>query len=178
MIRGLEIAMIVWGIYILVTGNLSLGKNRVVMGPPARKLAFILLAPVPVAYIASGAIHAHFVTQGKPVGTDSTFVWTMIAAEAGIVLLCFGAFTALAWVQAGEQNAIAQNPSEPISPSTAEPLAPEDSAKAGVEREQADRPAREPPLAVCDGCGIEIRRPEYDRIPPWCPRCGKDLKRS
>src|SRR5262245_7775674 len=51
-----------------------------------------------------------------------------------------------------------------------------------------NRPARRPRLACiaieggatmsicCRQCGFEVARDTHDRLPPWCPHCGSDVK--
>jgi uncharacterized transporter YbjL len=49
-ICGLEIAMLVWGIIIMVTGKMKVSANREVRGMAARGLAVFLILPFPLAF--------------------------------------------------------------------------------------------------------------------------------
>jgi hypothetical protein len=46
----LQLALAVWGIYVMVTGKLKVAQNKVVVGTPARLLALLMLAPLPVGF--------------------------------------------------------------------------------------------------------------------------------
>jgi hypothetical protein len=102
MILGLQIGMLIYGIMALISGKLTLSKTRVVTGPMARYLAIVLLAPVPVAYLAHGSLHANFLARGKMAGNENGFRWTMIGVEAAITLLCFGVVFGVGWASAGD----------------------------------------------------------------------------
>jgi hypothetical protein len=104
MILGAEIGMLMLGIYAIVTGRVPLTKTKVLTGPLARPLGSLLLAPIPVAYLAHGFLHAHFVTNRKPVG-GSQFLWTMIGVEGAIVIVCLAIFYIVAWANATDPTA-------------------------------------------------------------------------
>jgi hypothetical protein len=105
MILGMEIGMIIFGVVSLTTGRLTLSKTRAVTGPLARGLAVVLLLPIPLAYTAHGFVHATFVTHGRRVGTDSRFVWSVIAVEAVITVLCLGIVYAVGLANAVDPTA-------------------------------------------------------------------------
>src|ERR1700744_6096997 len=50
MILGIEVGLILYGLYALVTGKFSLGKDRVLRGTPARLLILIGFLPIPFAF--------------------------------------------------------------------------------------------------------------------------------
>jgi hypothetical protein len=49
-ICALEIAMLVWGIVVMVTGKLKVSKTKEVRGMAARGLALLMIAPLPLAF--------------------------------------------------------------------------------------------------------------------------------
>jgi len=85
MILGIEIALIVLGIMALVKGKIQLSKNRVVQGTPARLLAIVCFAPLPLAFMSGIAYGAYLATQG---GDLESHKWIFIAIEAGVVVAC------------------------------------------------------------------------------------------
>ncbi len=97
MILGAEIGMLVIGILTLVSGKLVLARTRVVTGAFARQLAWVLLAPIPLAYTAHGFVHQWFVERHLPVGNSNRFYWTLVAVEATIVVLCGATVYLLGW---------------------------------------------------------------------------------
>jgi hypothetical protein len=94
MILGIEIALLILGIYALATGKLTLSKNKVVQGTPARLLGIIGLVPLPLAFLAGVAYGATQAAQGKDVTSDSVR-WTLTGIEAGIVVVCLIALFAI-----------------------------------------------------------------------------------
>src|SRR5688500_8932349 len=89
MILGAEIAMLVIGIYALVTGKLTLSKKKVVQGTPARMIGIIGLLPLPLSFMAGVMYGATMAAQGKDFTTDKSAQWTMIGIEGGITLVAF-----------------------------------------------------------------------------------------
>jgi hypothetical protein len=197
MIFGMAIGLLIVGVMTLATGKFTLTKTRAVTGPFARTLAFMMLAPFPLMYTAEGFIHMHFVQNNKKVGNDPTFVWTVIAVKGAIVLLCFIVPYVLGWLQVLELERTG-NPvdGKPINPpldvagelsqgnanASPEPLATPPGAwsQPGPAPPPPLGSAYPPPgnaLGTCPHCGHEISAKHYDRMPPWCPRCGKDMKR-
>ena len=80
---ALEIAMLIWGIVIMVTGKLKVSKTKEVRGMAARGLAVLLILPLPLIFLA-GVIYGLMVAgSGKPA---DPLVLTGI--EVGILLFC------------------------------------------------------------------------------------------
>lgn len=87
MICGLEIGLAIFGILALVRGKMTLSKNKIVVGAPARLLGLLALAPLPLAF-GVGAVYA--VTQVAAGGDPEKFAednrWTLTLIEGGIVI--------------------------------------------------------------------------------------------
>jgi hypothetical protein len=84
MILALEIAMLIWGIVVMVTGKLKVSKSKEVRGMAARGLAVIMLIPLPLAFGAGviyGILNANRLRADEALGT-------LTAIEIVIVLGC------------------------------------------------------------------------------------------
>jgi hypothetical protein len=160
---GMGLALICLAIYALATGRLTLVKGRVVMGPLARKLALVLLLPLPLSYLAQTVMFSFYARGGIQIEKINSVRWTIMIIDGAIVLLCLGVVYAVGWSRAVDPAAQNQKLMAATSPASA-------SIATGA--------SAEAPLAVCANCGKELRRAEYDRLPPWCPGCGKDLKQA
>jgi hypothetical protein len=180
MILGAEIGMLFVGIMALTKGKLILSKKRVVMAPLSRRLAVICLLPNPLAYIATGFVHFHFVRRGWSVGNNS-FFWTVTAVEGAIVLGCMALVYGIGWTNAIDPTAPKENSeSEPQPhgsylpfPATSPPISTKDSG--GPNAAPGPDPA-EKEYPTCPGCGHWINLQKDQRWPPWCPRCGRNLQ--
>jgi hypothetical protein len=104
MILGAEIGLMVMGIIALVKGKLTLTKNRVVHGTPARLLAILTFLPMPLAFASGVTYGVYLVAQGREVTEDSVR-YTMIGVEVGILVLCIVALYAIGWKLAGPPTA-------------------------------------------------------------------------
>lgn len=94
MICALEIAMLVWGIFVMVTGKLKVSKTKEVRGWAARGLAVLLLIPIPLAMVIIviyGAICAGSGRQIDPLVATGLEVATVlgcavVTAVAGMII--------------------------------------------------------------------------------------------
>jgi uncharacterized protein (TIGR03000 family) len=87
MILGMEIAMLGMGLYALVTGKMTLTRNRVVYGAGARFLGLIALMPFPLAFLGGVVVGVEAAMSGRRL-SDSSVQWTLIAIEGGAVVFC------------------------------------------------------------------------------------------
>jgi hypothetical protein len=87
MILGMEIGMLAVGLYALVTGKFPVTRNRAVYGAGARFLGLLSLMPLPLAFFAGVVVGTYQVVNGRS-PTDPSLRWTLIAIEAGVVVLC------------------------------------------------------------------------------------------
>lgn len=87
MICGLEIGLAIFGLIALVRGKMTLTKNKIVVGIPARLLGLIALAPFPIFLlvgVAFGVMNANAPDPEK-VAKDNQGLFTAI--EVGVVIL-------------------------------------------------------------------------------------------
>jgi len=87
MILGIEIVLLIVGLCALVTGKLTLGKNRVVHGPAARLLGLVAVIPIPLAFLG-GLFAGAAMSGGGQNPLDSSSRWIFTAIEAVLVLVC------------------------------------------------------------------------------------------
>lgn len=87
MILGMEVGMLVMGLYALVTGRMPLSNERVVRGAAARWLGLVSLLPVPLAFCGGLVAAVVMVSRGQDL-MDESVKWLFVAIEAGTVLLC------------------------------------------------------------------------------------------
>ena len=89
MILGAEIALIVMGVYALITGKLLTSKKSQysIQGWPARVIGLICLLPIPLAFVTSVIVATIFLALGKPVDRDSFFL-VGAGIEIGVLILC------------------------------------------------------------------------------------------
>jgi hypothetical protein len=173
MILGLEIGMIIYGLIALMTGKFIVTKVRVVTGKLARQLGFILLMPIPIAYTAHGLVHYRFVRDRRPVGADSTFVWTMIAVEAGIVICCFATAYAIGWFATSYPKVFEESEPAPDVQAPA-PIGITSLGNSFFSKPDGVTETTGPTL-VCSACSRSIRLDADGRKTPWCPACGANL---
>jgi hypothetical protein len=79
----LQIALAIYGLIVLFTGKIKLSADKVVVGTPARLLALIMLAPLPLAFLAGLGIGVWAGATGKVI--DDIQVPLMLV-EAGITI--------------------------------------------------------------------------------------------
>jgi len=96
MILGAAIGLIIVGIIALVKGKLQLTKNKYVYGTPARLLALVALAPIPLWIMIIGALAVGNVAQGREV-TAGSLQWTSIGIEVGVLLTCVALIYGIGW---------------------------------------------------------------------------------
>ena len=105
MILGIEIALLVMGFLALCRGRLTIGKNKVVLGIPARLLGVLALSPLPVAFV----LGIGYVLANAPPGQEEQFTdenqTTLMVIEAAVVLSTAAAIYALG-------TAVAVDPAE------------------------------------------------------------------
>lgn len=82
MILGMEIGLAIFGILALVRGKMTLSKNKVVVGAPARLLGLLALTPLPAALLF---VVLYAASRGGQVNDDDK--WTITGIEAGTVIL-------------------------------------------------------------------------------------------
>jgi hypothetical protein len=119
MILGLEIAMLIMGIIAIRTEKLTFSKTKVVTGPLARLLGYVLVAPLPLAFLLLAAIDLQYAANGKVVPGDSKYMWMKIGIEAMIVIGCGLAVCAI-----GLSNATDPNATAPAASAEGEPAVP------------------------------------------------------
>ena len=96
MIFGAEIGLLLIGIYGLVSGKLVLTKQLVVRGLPARLLAMIACAPIPLTFAVRFALMR---TQaGGPNPASGSKGWSLIALEGAILLSCVAVVYVIGWL--------------------------------------------------------------------------------
>jgi hypothetical protein len=99
MILGIEIAMIIIGLLALVRGRMTLTRNKVVVGVPARLLGALALTPLPVALVAVvGYIAMNAPADPERFAADNqvTIIIIETAIVIGIAVLVFGIGAAVA----------------------------------------------------------------------------------
>jgi hypothetical protein len=94
-----ELGTLVWGIYVLVAGKLTVGTNYVVQGVAARLLALLLIAPLPAALTIGIAYGLHIASQGRMMTPDEQM--TLTAVEFGILIGCVALVYAIGWPLGG-----------------------------------------------------------------------------
>jgi hypothetical protein len=89
MIIGAEVALLLIGLYALITGRFQTtgGGKYIVQGWPARAIGAIGLLPVPLSLVVSTAVATLFIAQGRQV-TPESFFWVGTAIEGSIVVAC------------------------------------------------------------------------------------------
>lgn len=66
----MEIAMFVYGIVVLVRGQLTLSQRKVVYGTPARCLAILLLAPIPLMVVTAIGVGIYIVATNPGIDPE------------------------------------------------------------------------------------------------------------
>lgn len=82
MILGAELGLLIYGIYVLIKGQYSLGKGKKVFGTQARILGGVCLVPMPLSVIM-GIVVALFYSQAL---ADGPFNRLVTGLEAGILI--------------------------------------------------------------------------------------------
>jgi phage FluMu protein Com len=178
MILGAEIGLIIFGIYAMVTGKLTLTKTHIVRGTAARLIAVIALLPLPLslAVIFTAGILA--VNRGAildPNDSSARLKYSLI--EAGIVVGCLIAVYAIGWPVAARQaarRALVEEMEEAEDADDWEPPTRSSRRRA----EPAKPPPVPPPSAPaalrfrCSGCNslIEVDA-EHAGRKARCPKC-------
>ena len=79
MLLGAEVGLLIYGIYVLISGKYTLGKDRTLTGSKARLLGVLCLLPLPAAFVL-----------GVLYGALSAFVFNQPASPVvGIVIEIF-----------------------------------------------------------------------------------------
>lgn len=106
MILGAEIGLIIFGIYAMVTGKLTLTKTHIVRGTAARLIAVIALLPLPLSLAVVFTVGILAVNRGAILDpNDTSAQLKSIMIEAGIVVACLIAVYAIGWPVAARQAA-------------------------------------------------------------------------
>jgi hypothetical protein len=79
----LQLALAIWGIYVLYTGKLKVTSNKQVTGTPARLLGGFMLAPLPVGFMLGIAVGIWAGANGKDV---SDIQMPLLAVDVALVL--------------------------------------------------------------------------------------------
>jgi phage FluMu protein Com len=182
MILGAEIGLIIFGIYALITGKLTLSKNRIVRGTAARLLAVIALLPLPLSLAVIFTVGMVVVSRGgtfDPSEGSARLKFSLI--EAGIVVGCLIAVYAIGLPVAARQAARRALVEEMEDAEDAD----EWEAPTRSSQRRAERPMPPPvpsstsppsaPAAIrfrCAGCNslIEVDA-EYAGGKARCPKC-------
>jgi hypothetical protein len=82
MILGMEIGLAIFGLIAMVKGKMTVSKNKVVVGAPARLLGLLALTPLPAALLF---VLLYVASQGGQINDDDK--WTVTGIEAGTVIL-------------------------------------------------------------------------------------------
>jgi hypothetical protein len=107
MILGAEIGMLVLGLIALCSGKLTLSKNQVVYGTPARLLGLVAMAPFPLSFAVGFAIAVSQGIQGKAVNVKS-MPWELILIEGCIVVACLATVYGVGWSYAESSIPVAK----------------------------------------------------------------------
>lgn len=107
MILALEIALFIAGVAALIKGKIALGKDRAVVGTPARLLGIVAILPIPATAVISFAVGLVIgITQ--PAGAVQDFRWLFNLIEVVCALLTlavvFGVGTFIARRQQTERT--------------------------------------------------------------------------
>lgn len=93
----LEISALIWGLFILARGRLTLSRHRVAEGKPAQAAALLLLLPLPVGLLASFFYHQTLIHTA--VTADFSTLWPLYAGEAIFTLGCVAGALAISWAK-------------------------------------------------------------------------------
>ena len=135
----LEIGMLVMGILALVRGKVSLTRNRIVTGTPARTIGVILILPLPLALASGFVLGIILVAQaGGAPPQQADLVKYALPLELGIVLLCFVVALIIALINARPAKEVLKEelglPREGIDLDYRERFAPQPPPEEGIER--------------------------------------------
>jgi hypothetical protein len=135
----LEIGMLIMGILALVRGKISLTRNRVVTGTPARVIGVVLVLPLPLALVSGFVLGIVLVAlSGGAPPKQADLVKYALPLEVGIVLLCGLAAVIIGATQARPAKEVLKEelglPLEGIDPNYREQFAPQPPPEEGIER--------------------------------------------
>lgn len=102
----LQLALAIWGIYVLYTGKLKVTNNKQVVGTAARLLGLVMLAPFPLAFMIGISIGIWAGANGKDL---DDFQVPLLAVDVALVLC-----TALGVI--GIAHAIGKPPGDELRP--------------------------------------------------------------
>jgi hypothetical protein len=134
MILGIEIALIVLGIYGLIKGRIPISKTRVVEGTPARLLALLGFVPLPLAFLLVALVLGTKIARGGQVNEDSART-TGIIIEVAVVIGTLLVFYVLGFV-------LATDPTRKVSEDWEDRPRRSRRARDDEEEEDEDRPRR------------------------------------
>ncbi|MCI0459512.1 MAG: hypothetical protein L0Z62_21385 [Gemmataceae bacterium] len=81
------IIMLIFGILTLVQGKFMLTRTRVVQGPPAYVIGAMLIAPLPLSFLAGMLLGALFLVAGDP-ASERRFQTLATVVGLGIPVAC------------------------------------------------------------------------------------------
>jgi hypothetical protein len=91
MLMGLEIAMLVWGVVLLISGRAGFSRNAAT-GPLVRTAGFILMLPMAVGFVVAYSMRMQGSEPEQAVSVASTVeLIAMLAAGTISILLCLNA---------------------------------------------------------------------------------------
>ncbi len=158
MILGLEIGMLIAGLYAMVKGKINWTKSRVTEGAPARVAGVILVLPLPLALAVGLVVGVGQVARGR--GDVKDLQLTLTLTEVGIVLACLALAVvfSLAFSRPAEpepRRPLRHPPPDRRAPPARRPAEPEDAAEVlpappeeGVQVGPPARPRKPPPREV------------------------------
>lgn len=105
MILGIEIALLIYGLYALIKGEFAVGGGKKLCGAPARILGAICLLPLLVVFAVAFAVGAYLGMQGVTAQQMETeYHWTFVGIEAGIVIFMAILIVVLSKILYGRQE--------------------------------------------------------------------------
>lgn len=86
MILGAEIGLLIFGLWSLIRGKVTVFGGRAVYGMPARLLGLLAMTPIPLAFLV-GTLFVVASAPANPERFAEDNKWALIGIEGGIVVL-------------------------------------------------------------------------------------------
>ncbi len=87
MICVIEVALLLLGLLVVVTGDITVGSNRVLRGTPAHILGGLLMVPLPLSLLTGLLVGAFLSAQGRD-PTQESYALVFILIDVGIFVVC------------------------------------------------------------------------------------------